>query len=39
LRKRSRPAIADHGLVEVPLDSAATAFDDIGQPIRRLLNI
>ena len=32
-------AIADHGLVEVLLDSAATAFDDIGQPIRRLLNI
>lgn len=39
LRKRSRPAIADHRLVEVLLDSAATAFDDIGQPIRRLLNI
>jgi choline dehydrogenase-like flavoprotein len=32
-------AIADHGLVEVLLDSAATAFDDIGQPIRRPLNI
>jgi choline dehydrogenase-like flavoprotein len=32
-------AIADHGLVEVLLDSAATAFEDIGQPVKRLLNI
>src|SRR5215469_14322389 len=32
-------AIADHGLVEVLLDSAATAFEDIGQPIKRLQNI
>ena len=32
-------AIADHGLVEVLLDSAATAFEDIGQPVRRLFNI
>ena len=32
-------AIEDHGLVEVLLDSAATAFEDIGQPIKRLQNI
>jgi choline dehydrogenase len=32
-------AIADHGLVDVLLDSAATAFEDIGQPINRLQNI
>jgi choline dehydrogenase len=32
-------AIADHGLVEVLLDSAATAFEDIGQPIKRLQNL
>jgi choline dehydrogenase-like flavoprotein len=29
-------ALADHGLVQVLLESAATAFDDIGQPIERL---
>ncbi|MBV8455424.1 MAG: GMC family oxidoreductase, partial [Acetobacteraceae bacterium] len=32
-------AVCDHGLVEVLLDSAPTAFEDIGQPIRRLLNL
>jgi choline dehydrogenase len=32
-------AIEDRGLVEVLLDSAATAFEDIGQPIKRLQNI
>jgi choline dehydrogenase len=32
-------AIEDHGLVEVLLDSATTAFEDIGQPIKRLQNI
>lgn len=32
-------AITDRGLVEVLLDSAATAFEDIGQPIKRLQNI
>jgi choline dehydrogenase len=32
-------ALADHGLVQVLLDSAATAFDEIGQPIRRLVDL
>jgi choline dehydrogenase len=32
-------AIEDQGLVEVLLDSAATAFEDIGQPVKRLRNI
>ena len=32
-------ALADHGLVQVLLDSAATAFDDIGQPIGRLIDL
>jgi choline dehydrogenase len=32
-------AVGDHGLVEVLLDSAASAFEDIGQPIQRLLNL
>ncbi len=32
-------AVGDHGLVEVLLDSAATAFEDIGQPVKRLLNL
>ena len=31
--------IGDFGLVQVLLDSAATAFDDIGQPIERLLDL
>jgi choline dehydrogenase-like flavoprotein len=29
-------ALRDHGLVQVLLESAATAFDDIGQPIERV---
>jgi choline dehydrogenase len=29
-------ALRDHGLVQVLLESAATAFDDIGQPVERL---
>ena len=29
-------ALRDHGLVQVLLESAATAFDEIGQPIERL---
>jgi choline dehydrogenase-like flavoprotein len=29
-------ALADHGLVQVLLESAATGFDDIGQPVERL---
>src|SRR5215469_397170 len=29
-------AIGDHGLVQVLIESAASAFDDIGQPIERL---
>jgi choline dehydrogenase len=29
-------ALHDHGLVQVLLESAATAFDDIGQPIERV---
>jgi choline dehydrogenase len=29
-------ALEDHGLVQVLLESAATAFDDIGQPIERV---
>jgi choline dehydrogenase len=29
-------AVRDHGLVQVLLESAATAFDDIGEPIERL---
>ncbi len=32
-------ALADHGLVQVLLESAATAFDDIGQPIERLRDL
>ncbi len=29
-------ALRDHGLLQVLLESAATAFDDIGQPVERL---
>src|SRR5438309_1874911 len=32
-------ALRDHGLVQVLLESAATAFDDIGQPIERLRDL
>jgi choline dehydrogenase len=32
-------AIGDHGLVQVLLESAAAAFDDIGQPIRRVIDL
>jgi choline dehydrogenase-like flavoprotein len=32
-------ALRDHGLVQVLLESAATAFDDIGQPVERLRDL
>jgi choline dehydrogenase len=32
-------AIGDHGLVQVLIESAAAAFDDIGQPIRRVIDL
>jgi choline dehydrogenase len=39
--EQSIPAasLGDHGLVETLLDSATAAFEDIGQPIGRLLNV
>ena len=32
-------AISDHGLVQVLIESALSAFDDIGQPIKRVIDL